>query len=705
MATNVLAFRQPQSRPPTTTRDDNEDEGPRKPVSSLRKQFTNAIANKSAENREAAEAERYFHGVQWDQKEAKTLDDRGQPIITFNRIKRKVNTICGILERMKQDPKAFPRSPQKTAEDGAELCTKVLRYALGWDWDSKSIQIARRVAVRGISGVECVMVQGDQGDPEIEWDEVDQRDFFYDPRSVKADFSDARFMGTTRWMDIEEAKDTWPDYEEEIQGYVDHGPVSDEERGDERSKLSWLNRTEKQVRIVDHWYVVNKTWYYTIYCGNTELEYGESPYKDVRKQSTHKFEMFSNETDQDGDRYSFVRDWKSAQDEINQRRSKALHNANSRRVIADSGAVDDVEVARREMARADGWVVKNPGKELLPEDAKNDAVYKANLEMLAEAKNEIDTYGPNPGLIGMDVDPSSGRAIALMQAAGIAELGDFMLGYRNWKLRVYRKTWMSVQTFWKAPRWIRVADDEQLNQFVQVNGWEKDPETGRPIVINQLASLDVDIMIDESQDTITTMADTFDMLLALAKAGTQVPPEMIIEMSNLPSSSKQKIMQKMGQQDPMQQKAIMLKLEDIMANIEETKSKTALNLAKAQEAQTQPPTQIDTPADMAKANLDTAKAAEIQHKIQVGTHVPQPKPQPTPQMVEPPEPGLFEVNRAKALRELAAAQTEEAKAAKLAREARTIDEAPPGMLQTPPPRPPVVSAAAGPAGGGAGGLI
>ena len=124
----------------------------------------------------------------------------------------------------------------------------------------------------------------------------------------------------------------------------------------------------------------------------------------------------SYEIDQDGDRYSAFRDLKSPQDEVNQRRSKALHLSNSRRVIADDGAVDDVELARREYARADGWVVKNPGKEIITEDAVQGAALQGNLEMLAEAKTEIDTYGPNPGLIGTEVDPSSGRAIQL--AAG-----------------------------------------------------------------------------------------------------------------------------------------------------------------------------------------------------------------------------------------------------------------------------------------------
>jgi len=661
-----------------------EMDAPPRAVSTLRTQFTNAVGAKTDENAEAAEAERYYHSVQWDAKDLRTLEARNQAPVTFNRIARKVNVAIGILEKMRQDPKAWPRTPSRPAEDGAELATSVLNYALGWQWEDQSVEVGRKSLVRGISGLECVLTQGDQGDPEIEWDLVDQRDYFYDPRSSKHDFSDARFMGTSRWTDLDAAIDKWPDYEDDLNDYIENGPASDMERGDERNRMSWVNKSEKSVRIVDHWFMKGQQWFYVIYCGSIALEWGESPYRDEKGRSTHKYEMVSFEIDQDNDRYSPFRHLKSPQDEVNQRRSKALHALNSRRVIADDGAVDDVDVARRELARNDGWVIKNPGKELITEDQVKDQTYKGHFEMLAEAKAEIDSYGPNPGLIGTEVDPSSGRAIALLQAAGIAEMGPFFKVYRHWKLRVYRKTWNSVQQFWQSPRWIRVTDNEDLAQFVQVNGWEQD-EFGKPVAINQLSSLDVDIIIGESSDSTSTMQDTYEALQVMAKNGQVIPPDILIEMSGLPSSTKQKLLSKLeqAQQNPMEQQAIQLKLQQVQAEIAELNSKVQLNLAKAQEAATPKPgpaAQVDTPADLAKANLDAARAREIDHKIQAGTHIPAQREPPPPET-----PGLFEVNLAKARREHAQAGVADAQRMKTLLEARTIAESPPGMLTNPPP--------------------
>jgi hypothetical protein len=87
---------------------------------------------------------------------------------------------------------------------------------------------------------------------------------------------------------------------------------------------------------------------------------GKSHLIDEKKKTFCKYIMFSAAVDHDGDRYGFVRNLKSAQDEINQRRSKGLHELNSRRLIAEEGAFNDVEKARREAARPDGVIIHNP---------------------------------------------------------------------------------------------------------------------------------------------------------------------------------------------------------------------------------------------------------------------------------------------------------------------------------------------------------
>ena len=165
----------------------------------------------------------------------------------------------------------------------------------------------------------------------------------------------------------------------------------------------------------------------------------------------NRFVMFSAYVDHDGDRYGFPRNLKGPQDEVNQRRSKALHMSNVTRVIAQKGVVDDVEKARRELARPDGFVEVNPGFEIPTEkDKTQDLAHQ--LALMQDARTEIQSFANiTPDLITREVPGDhSGVAINMLQKAGIAELGPYLRNYKAWKKRVYKAIWNIVNRTWCA---------------------------------------------------------------------------------------------------------------------------------------------------------------------------------------------------------------------------------------------------------------
>jgi len=170
---------------------------------------------------------------------------------------------------------------------------------------------------------------------------------------------------------------------------------------------------------------------------------------------------------------------------------------------------------------------------------------------LQEAKNEIENFGPNPALIGQGLEDSSGRAIQLLQQAGIAELGPYLTAFKNWKMRVYRDIWNIVQRHWKQERWIRVTDDMNVAQFFKVNQLTLN-QWGQPIIVNALGELDVDIIIDEGPDTVNMQGDAMMVLQSLGPQFLQQFPEIAIELSPLPSSVKKPMLDKIQQQQNKQ---------------------------------------------------------------------------------------------------------------------------------------------------------
>src|SRR5882672_5050997 len=73
------------------------------PLDKCRKAYTTYLDSKRLEIEEQQQARRYRHGVQWSADQVKTLNDRKQPVVTYNRIGRKIDGIVGLVERLKQD--------------------------------------------------------------------------------------------------------------------------------------------------------------------------------------------------------------------------------------------------------------------------------------------------------------------------------------------------------------------------------------------------------------------------------------------------------------------------------------------------------------------------------------------------------------------------------------------------------------------------
>lgn len=592
----------------------------------LKQDYLNYLDLKVLEIREQHEARRYYHASQWTKKQIEAFNKRRQPVVTFNRVGRKINAVVGLLEKQRQDPKAYPRTPQH--EEGADVATAVLRYVLDEQrWKEKSPNVGLGGAIDGIGGVELTLEPGDLGDTEIGFEVVDTTGFFYDPRSTKPDFSDAGYMGIGKWADEAELIATFPDKKAEISASLDAGS---ELTSNPDSDIKWISgdANHRRVRVIDHWYKIGDRWFWCIYTGGAILAEGATYLHDEKRRDVCKYIMFSANVDQDGDRYGFVRNMKSAQDEINQRRSKGLHILNSRRVIIQDGAGLNVEDIRKEAARPDG-VIKHPMGTEAPQfdDGAKAQELQGHLGFLQEAKEEIENYGFNPALMGTGVQDMSGRAIALQQQAGIAELGPYLLGYKGWKLRVYRAIWSAVQEHWTAERWIRVTDDDQLAQWLSINRLSIDPHTMQPTIVNDLGSLDVDIILDEGPDAINLEADMNDTLKQILPAVAPMlsPPmaqaavQMLISTSSLPSSAKlafKQASQAPQQPNPVQMQSAQLELEGKAAENEEKRSKALVNRAKAMATVTQgQDTGGADPAQLAfdrwKAMLDSWTSIEV----------------------------------------------------------------------------------------------
>jgi len=568
-----------------TTAERDMDDGEYWSLAKCKRCYMDYVGSKHDEISEQKNSRCYRHGAQWTVDQVEIFTKRKQPVVTFNRIGRKIDAIVGVMEKLKQDPKAYPRNPRQTDETAADLATASVRYVVESGLREYLFPFAiENCAVEGFGGVEMMLVEGDKGDRDIGFALVKNDSFFYDPRCFDHDFGDARFMGQGKWLDIEDAKELAPT--EEIADKIEATTQSGSEltsNPDRERRWFDVDPTHKRVRVVDIWYRSKGKWKWCLFTGSLKIDEGEGYFFNEKGEMICKYIMFSAGVDQDGDRYGFPRTLRSSQDEINQRRSKGLHELVSRRIKAEDGAFADIEVARREAVRPDGVVIYNKGFEMEFDDAARMANIEGQLKFLEDAKNEIENFGPSPALIGQGLEYKSGRAINLLQQAGIAELGPFVIGVKSWKLRLYRAIWCAIQRYWTAERYIRVTDDEGIAQLVQVNGVGIDEMTGLPKLVNAIGNLDVNFVLDEGPDEINMMGDAYDTLVALTAQGANIPPQVLLELAPLQGQLKRKLLALIQKPDPVAEQAKQITLQGEAAKVDETKSKTALNMASAQE--------------------------------------------------------------------------------------------------------------------------
>jgi hypothetical protein len=564
--------------------------------------------------REKAERDRdYYDGKQLTDLELQELARRGQPAIVINRVKRKIDYLLGHERASRTDPRAYPRT--KVHEGAAEAVTDALRYICDAErFDVKRSATWENFMIEGFGGCEIGARKNARGEIEPTIEHVPWERIFYDPHSRMGDFSDAKYLGIVIWRDKDEIEEQFPDTAHLVTATLDSLPSKTYD-----DKPKWADAKRKRVRVIQMYYRKKGVWYFCFFVkAGFLMKPAPVPYLDEDGEPECPLILQSAYVDRDNNRYGVVREMIGPQDEVNKRRSKALHLISVRQTVSELGAVEDVAHTKREMAKPDGHIVVAPGMRFELLDTSDMAA--SQFQLLQESKAEIDLIGPNAAMMGKDEKAPSGRAILAQQQGGTIELGPLSDALRQWQWRVYRCLWHRIKQYWKEEKWIRVTDDEnnlkwvglntkitqemqmqkapdQMAALQQVHGMiaqvnpgalpqfeqQLQAQMGQQVgVDNNVAELDVDIILQDSPDLITIQTEQFDQLAQLFGAlppGT-IPIDVLIEASSLRSEKKKTIMERLEQQqqapppDPMQQ-------ANNEAVIRKTQSEAAKNEAQA----------------------------------------------------------------------------------------------------------------------------
>lgn len=570
----------------------------------------------------------YYDNKQWTEEEAKELRKRGQPVQMKNRIRQKVKYLQGLEQQQRTDPRALPRTPRHDFD--ANDCTDALRFIVESNrYDQIRSQFWWDLVVPGWSGYSVTVEQKPPyANPRVSikrtrWDRM-----FWDPYSSAVDYSDASYLGEVLWMDRDEAKRTYGAgaakvFDETVSSAQVGGTFDDKPKD-----TTWVAFAKRyRVRIVKMYYIgENGEWQFCEFTKGGYLKAGPSPWIGEDGKPEHEYVWRSAYVDRDNARYGDIRDLIDLQDGINKRSSKLLHLATVRQTFSNSHVVTDVKEFQRQAARPDGHF-EGQGNAEFGKDygvVPTADIARGQSDILMMDLNEMEQQGANAAMLGNAAKDASGRAVLANQAGGALAISPLLDTAKDADHEVYRKAWRRVKQFWTAEEWVRVTDDDKSVRWVGMNtpmmmdpmtgqpieGQPQpgqpampmmDPKTGQPAMRNQVAELDIDIIIDDAPHVGTMQQEEFAKLAELGNSPLgqlKSYPKLLIQASSF--RSKPDMLRELSQaeQQPQQPPPEVLKMQ-AQLQLEQQKAQMQMEL-KQQELQ----------ADQAKA------AAELQMEQQ-----------------------------------------------------------------------------------------
>ena len=515
----------------------------------------------------------FYDNIQWDEKDAEVLRDRGQIPLVYNVISTALNWVTGTEKRSRMDYKILPR--RKGDSKPAERKTALMKYLSDVNRSpfnrSRAFEDAAKV---GIGWLECGVEEGDGADPVYDRYES-WRNMLWDSAATSLNLDDdARYIARAKWVDADILKAIFTKRHTLIDESVDHENIyasGIEADGDEAMDSVEIERDQggslrddidgyarPRARCIEMWFrkptSLNKMiggvfsgdiydfsdahdeqvrsgqariekkatmrMYVAIFTSKGMLYCGESPYRHNRFPFTP---IWAYRRDRDGMPYGMIRGLRDIQKDINKRASKALAILSNNKVIMDEGALPkevSLDQFADEVADPNAIIVKVPGKEIKLDVDRELA--PAHLELMSRSIAMIQQQsGITDELMGRHTNATSGIAIQRRQDQGSTTTTNIFDRLRFANAVHGEKQLSLIEQFYTEQKEFRITNTRGTPEYVTLN-------SGLPA--DDITRSKADFVITESDWHATMRQAAAETLLESLKV---LPPQVALAMIDL----------------------------------------------------------------------------------------------------------------------------------------------------------------------------
>ena len=432
----------------------------------------------------------YYHGKQITPDVAAELAERGQPNIVVNIIKPTVNALLGLEAKQRTDWRVVAdKNEDQEAAEG--LSVKLMEAERESRADNAISEAYGQQVKSGLGWVEVGRAYNPFEYP-YRVESVNYREIWWDWTARKADLSDAGWLIRERWYPVKALVEFFPEHADLLKAcgagwdstWREVAVESETLQGayDRERKTSWMddewrNTEAGLVMLREVWErsfrrgtvitlptgrvveldTKNEIHMLAIAAGAAQPREAVIPVLSVAMfVGPHKLqEMETNlrnfpyvpfwgyKEEGSGIPYGIVRDMLPLQDEVNARRRKLMWLLSSKRVIADSDALDhqynDLSDLANEVSRPDAVIITNPNRKNANAISYETDVGLASqqFDIMRDSEDAIQRVaGIYNTMMGRADKATSGTAIAGLVEQGQTSVADINDNYRFARARV-----------------------------------------------------------------------------------------------------------------------------------------------------------------------------------------------------------------------------------------------------------------------------
>lgn len=533
--------------------------------------------------READMCADYYDGNQLSRETLEALEDRGLGPLQRNLIAPTVDAVLGLEEKNRQDWRVVTDLDEQ--QEVAEALSFKLAEAERESQADRAISDAYAGAVKaGFAAVE-VSRASNPFDYEYRVDTIHRRELFWDPRSRRPDWKDARFLMRRRWFDpdvvaahfpahrllIRFAADGWTPGWEDIAKLVDSESTLlqralDVERSSKIEEQEWRELGRGRVCVYEVWYRTFHRGLVLKLPNGRRIEFdrrdprhvalvtalGVQPvdavfdrYRCAYFVGPHRIADFAStrrafpyvpfwgkREDLTGSPYGLIRGMMSVQDEINARLAKMMWLLSSHRTIIDDDAVsgtasefNNMADVSREVGRANSFIVLNSARR------NTDALrVDENLE-LADAQHRAmqdallamsQVSGVYSQMLGNPGNLTANSAIKTILDQGTVTLAEINANYIYGRRLVGQQLLELIKEDSLHPHQLTIETGTSKKKIF-LNQRSVDPATNLPLVDNSVSDTPVKVQLS---DVPSTASYRQQQLVSLSEVAKSLPPEV-----------------------------------------------------------------------------------------------------------------------------------------------------------------------------------